>query len=462
MLPHNCTANHGGTSAAAPLAVGMLALVLSVRPDLSYRDAQHITILGAVPIQLEDPSWQDTAGGRRYSHKFGFGKLDAYRMVDMARSWTKVRPMVSLRTQMQQVIQTIPFGEAGLISKAVISKDDVSKAYLDRLEHITVHVNISHDWRGDLDIFLESPTGILSHLGPHRLYDSSSDGFNDWTFMTVKHWEEAVAGTWKLKIYDLYNEKRTGRLVSWYMKFWGEATEAYLAAGLPTRPPAHTKNAEVFEFVIQSPSKSPNPGGSFPWLTGGFMDGWQQYVGAGVAVMVAVGLSLAAVGLVIRRYYYHVRRSRYSMDGDEEGFGGGGRYYGDRDDSRSWRDLLFFWQRGRGWGWGQRGDILHRQILDPEELEQAFALSDMEDDSDDDDYDGGGEATTTRGGYPLSVFVNNHGDAPRSIGPTTTAAKGANTATTTPAATSTTATPTTPTTTTTTTAAQVYSLEDSP
>jgi kexin len=45
-----CTHAHGGTSAAGPLAAGALALALSVRPELTWRDVQYLLYETAVPM----------------------------------------------------------------------------------------------------------------------------------------------------------------------------------------------------------------------------------------------------------------------------------------------------------------------------------------------------------------------------------------------------------------------------
>lgn len=47
-----CTEYHTGTSAAAPLAAGMVALMLQVRPCLSWRDVQHIITFTATKVGL--------------------------------------------------------------------------------------------------------------------------------------------------------------------------------------------------------------------------------------------------------------------------------------------------------------------------------------------------------------------------------------------------------------------------
>lgn len=45
---NKCTDHHGGTSAAAPIAAGIFALVLEVRPDLTWRDMQHMCVQTAI------------------------------------------------------------------------------------------------------------------------------------------------------------------------------------------------------------------------------------------------------------------------------------------------------------------------------------------------------------------------------------------------------------------------------
>lgn len=46
-----CTEGHTGTSAAAPLAAGMIALMLQVRPCLTWRDVQHIVVFTATQVR---------------------------------------------------------------------------------------------------------------------------------------------------------------------------------------------------------------------------------------------------------------------------------------------------------------------------------------------------------------------------------------------------------------------------
>ncbi len=61
-------------------------------------------------------------------------------------------------------------------------------ANLERLEHVTVTMNVKHTRRGDLSVDLVSPDKVTSHLAATRRMDTSAEGYDDWTFMSVVHW----------------------------------------------------------------------------------------------------------------------------------------------------------------------------------------------------------------------------------------------------------------------------------
>jgi proprotein convertase subtilisin/kexin type 7 len=50
--PNSCTSSHSGTSAAAPLAAGLVALMLQLRPCLTWRDVQHVIVLTSVKTYM--------------------------------------------------------------------------------------------------------------------------------------------------------------------------------------------------------------------------------------------------------------------------------------------------------------------------------------------------------------------------------------------------------------------------
>ena len=184
---NECYANHGGTSAAAPLGAGVFALALSVRPELTWRDLQHILVQTAVPVN-EEESWDTTSIGRKYSHTYGYGKLDAYAIVEKAKTIELVKPQAWFKSPWLHVKHPIPQGVEGLLSTFEITKEALEKANFERVEHITVTMNVNHTRRGDLSVELRSPTRMVSHLSVTRRLDDAKAGYDDWTFMSVAHW----------------------------------------------------------------------------------------------------------------------------------------------------------------------------------------------------------------------------------------------------------------------------------
>lgn len=166
--------------------------MLSVRPDLAWRDLQYLALETAIPVNEEVDEWQHTSIGKKFSHKYGYGKIDAYAIVEAARSFKSVKPQAWYNSPWMHVKQSIPQGFQGLASSVEITKEQLYEANLERLEHVTVTMNVAHQRRGDLSVELQSPDGIVSHLSATRRNDKSKDGYEDWTFMTVVHWYDDV------------------------------------------------------------------------------------------------------------------------------------------------------------------------------------------------------------------------------------------------------------------------------
>ncbi|KAL2005632.1 hypothetical protein VTN00DRAFT_10125 [Thermoascus crustaceus] len=223
--PNKCNSGHGGTSAAGPLAAGALALALSVRPELTWRDAQYILMETAVPVHEEDGSWQVTKIGKKFSHTWGYGKVDTYSLVQKAKEWNLVKPQAWFNSPWLRVLQDIPQGDHGLASTFEVTADALKKANLARLEHVTVTMNVNHTRRGDLSVELRSPEGIVSHLSTARRLDNEAAGYVDWTFMSVAHWGESGIGNWTVVVKDLKVNEFSGVFIDWRLNLWGEAID---------------------------------------------------------------------------------------------------------------------------------------------------------------------------------------------------------------------------------------------
>lgn len=81
----NYTGNFGGTSAACPLTAGVAALMLSVKPDLTWQQVCYVLEATADKIDLGN---NDPVGRYRDGHSrwYGFGRVNALQAVEGARA----------------------------------------------------------------------------------------------------------------------------------------------------------------------------------------------------------------------------------------------------------------------------------------------------------------------------------------------------------------------------------------
>ncbi|NWR44314.1 PCSK4 convertase, partial [Regulus satrapa] len=207
-LHHRCTDKHTGTSASAPLVAGMVALALEANPALSWRDLQHLIIRASKPAHLKAEDWAENGVGRRVSHYYGYGLLDAGLLVQAAATWTGTRPQEKCSVQALQVPRDIG-------SQLTVSADASSCSKSIRsLEHVQVQLSLSYSRRGDLVVALSSPMGTTP-------YDTSQDGYTDWKFMSTHFWDEDPKGIWTLQLENRGDSQNTGQLTSFILHLHG-------------------------------------------------------------------------------------------------------------------------------------------------------------------------------------------------------------------------------------------------
>ncbi|KAJ2720641.1 pheromone processing endoprotease [Coemansia sp. Benny D115] len=336
-----CTSKHGGTSAAAPLGAGIFALALSVRPDLTWRDVQHLAVRAAIPVDLGDSDWTTVSEGRRYNHKYGFGKMDAWRIVEVAKTMEHVGKQTKIEVARDSAEVQIPALEStggesqGVVRSVEVTKEQVAEAKLKKIEHVTVTVDMRHDFRGNVEIWLESPHGIRSQLATVRQRDNSAEGLRDWKFMSVKHWGEDAVGTWKLHVRNAYKTKLTGKLKSWQLTVFGESTEKSTTA--PSNPTTSAAAPQQTADATDTPAKNKGDtkvgsgednSSDAEQKEGGFMrKSSAMFLSALLFVAGAVISALAVLFFMCRRER-QISSARWmaldQMQGDEEAFTYGG------------------------------------------------------------------------------------------------------------------------------------------
>ncbi|XP_063859924.1 furin-like protease 2 isoform X1 [Scylla paramamosain] len=222
---HMCTVEHTGTSASAPLAAGLCALALEANPDLTWRDMQHLVVMTSRPDPLKnEDGWFINGVGRKVSHKFGYGLMDAGKLVELAERWTTVPPQhvcQSVKDRTERGIPTI-MGES-VVAEITTDGCAGTSAEVRYLEHVQARVSLRFLPRGNINIKLLSPSGTASTLLFERPRDVFSEKFNDWPFLSVHFWGEKAAGTWKLIVTNAGTRQvhHPGVLIQWQLILHG-------------------------------------------------------------------------------------------------------------------------------------------------------------------------------------------------------------------------------------------------
>lgn len=228
-----------GTSGAAPVVSGVVALMLSVNPDLTAAQVKQILMstadrdLDSSLDLADDPNIQGLSGefeGDR-SLFFGSGKVNAFKAVRKARSlFTGVpippapvpAPVPPSPPSSQEFLVTVRPNKSipDNRSSGIESSIEIDGSGL--LNYISVMVDITHQARGNLRVILIAPDGktVTLHRPSGSLANDlkrtySSDDIAE--LESLIETDTNINGQWILKVSD--NSRRNiGRLNSWTLK----------------------------------------------------------------------------------------------------------------------------------------------------------------------------------------------------------------------------------------------------
>lgn len=182
-----CTADFGGTSSAAPLVAGTVALMLEANPQLTWLDVQHILARSSQKIKPFDHGWYESGTDNyHHHHDFGWGMLDAARAVALASTWAHTGLQWERHVTIQGTADCREFVSPSRATNMVF------------VEHVILRL-VGRGGEAPHRIDLVSPRG-----GRSQLWDSQVARLpREWRFLSLRHWGEDLTTTttpWRLEI----------------------------------------------------------------------------------------------------------------------------------------------------------------------------------------------------------------------------------------------------------------------
>lgn len=244
----NYTNSFNGTSSAAPNTAGVVSLILSANPALTYRDVRHILVSTSTkvdannaPVTLTLPDgefvahagWVKNKAGFEHNNLYGYGRVNAGKAVEMAKSYKanlgelKLAAWTGLgiyATKPEKLASTVPDNSAKGAEFSIDVADDISlEGAQFRLTVANSEMTLGVDAKGalykefhttagaDLAIEVTSPQGTRSVLLSSKqalIMPAAGVDFypgyilKDSVMLSQAFYGEKAKGTWKVKVLD--------------------------------------------------------------------------------------------------------------------------------------------------------------------------------------------------------------------------------------------------------------------
>ena len=227
------TATFNGTSSAAPVLSGAIALILKANPALTWRDVKHILATTSDQVDASKgpnnltvngnpyearQAWTTNGAGHKFHNWYGFGGVNVGAAVSAAGSYTAG----SLGT-----FNTSSWQSSGTLSASIPdhnpsgTSNQMSVSGANSIEAVQIKVNIPHTATGDLAIELTSPAGTKSILmNAFTSFGTLNANLTNMVLLSNAFYGESKAGNWTIKVIDAHTNG-TGSLTDWSIRFFG-------------------------------------------------------------------------------------------------------------------------------------------------------------------------------------------------------------------------------------------------
>ncbi|MFM2281647.1 MAG: hypothetical protein RLZZ444_3878 [Pseudomonadota bacterium] len=206
------TPSFNGTSAAAPMVSGVVALILEANADLGWRDVQSILAYSArhvgSGINGESLSGSErnlwgwngatnwNGGGLHFSADYGYGLVDALAAVRLAESWTDQSTSANEQTASLDMTDATTAIDASDVSFTQTMTDAIV------VERVVVSLDFASVYLSDLEVYLTGPDGKEIRIVGDQGGENDYDGV--YTFESQAFRGSLSAGDWTVRVVDDY------------------------------------------------------------------------------------------------------------------------------------------------------------------------------------------------------------------------------------------------------------------
>ena len=201
--PENYTAGFSGTSAAAPLVSGMIALAKDANSLFGRHNIGHLIVRSCEMVDPSDATstsdggWRANGAGFFFNQNYGFGNLNAAKLVSEAQKYAGTRGSGSLsNVESISVNRTIPDG--GTLTQFFT----FPAGRIGDVTQMQFRLGVTHARRGDLAAYVTSPSGFRSRLFQADNRDNGADINFQFPLRMVSFWGEEYEGLWRLELMD--------------------------------------------------------------------------------------------------------------------------------------------------------------------------------------------------------------------------------------------------------------------
>jgi len=289
--------NFGGTSSAAPLVSGIIALMLEANENLTWRDVQHILVNSAKKNDANDSSWIINGAGHDVSEKYGFGAIDAGAAVNKALNWQSVDiedtssygPFTTVKTiaDPTSLCQTTVYSTSN-DSDGDWYEDEECTFNLPSGETLELDLRLPDEYANEVGVKLTGPSGTQTIWQPGDFVNTNtslpmqSQNNTLLNARLINLGSYTTSGTYTLQIYDSYGDGCPGysaftyqiscEIFATYGSDWTESTVT-ISGGINNLETVelevdidHTNRSNL-DIVLVSPS------GTESWLAKKYHDG---------------------------------------------------------------------------------------------------------------------------------------------------------------------------------------------